>query len=161
MSWNIGNENEYDVHWLIYPDVVRDSAEAVFILIGRKVGRYVYGSVLYPCIAQQKHTSCDFISRTSYKSPRVLAAPGLREGMSHGAGSRAPNAHPPFSQIPHGSLLSPAFAVKEPFVDSNAQKKSVLFGCPSRCTPMLPAKLRPNGHVTFGKGSVTSKSTDH
>ena len=87
MSRNIGHEDEYDVHWLIYPDVVCDSAEAVFILIGRKVGRYVYGSVLYPCIAQQRHTSCVFISRTSYKSPRVLAAPGLREVMSHGANS--------------------------------------------------------------------------
>lgn len=73
--------------------------------------------------------------------------------------SRVKYAHPPLSQIPHGSSLSLAFAVKEPFVASNPQKKSVLFGWPSRCTPMLPAKLRPSGHVTFGKGSVTSKST--
>ena len=70
-------------------------------------------------------------------------------------------AYPPFSQIPHGSLLSVAFVVSDPFVDSNAQKKSVLLGCPSRCTPILPAKLRVSGHVTFGKGSVTSKSAGH
>ena len=71
-------------------------------------------------------------------------------------------AYPPFSQMPQGtSVRSSAPAVREPFSCSKAQKKSVLFGCPSRCTPMLPAKLRSNGHVTFGKGSVTSKSTGH
>lgn len=56
----------------------------------------------------------------------------------------------------------PARAVKDPLYFSNAQKNSVLFGCPSRSTGMFPAKLRARGFdfvlVTLGSASVTSKS---
>lgn len=55
-----------------------------------------------------------------------------------------------------------AGAVREPFLPacSNAQKKSVLLGCPARFTGMLPAKLRGSvpRPVMLGKFSVTSKS---
>ena len=55
-------------------------------------------------------------------------------------------------------LRSPAAAVSDPSSFSNAQKKSVLLGWPSRSTAMLPAKLRGSVQVTFGNASVTSKS---
>ncbi len=68
--------------------------------------------------------------------------------------------YPPFSQIPHGVVVSSlADAVNEPCACSNAQKKSVSFGWPARLTGMFPAKLRLIGKVTFGSGSLTRKST--
>ena len=70
-------------------------------------------------------------------------------------------AHPPWSQMIHGSVLSAlAGAVREPFwpTFSNAQKKSVSLGCPARLTGMLPAKLRGSEPVMFGSVCVTSKS---
>lgn len=35
------------IHWLVYPDVVRESTEAVLVFVGRKVGCYVYGAILF------------------------------------------------------------------------------------------------------------------
>lgn len=69
--------------------------------------------------------------------------------------SAAP-AHPPFNQIPHGSVL--VFDVNEPFWCSKAQKKRVSLGWSARRTGRFPAKLRVKGNVTFGSGSMTSKS---
>lgn len=68
-------------------------------------------------------------------------------------------AHPPLSHIPHGtSAFSFAAAVREPFVFSNAQKKSVSFGWPGRFTGIFPAQLRGSGKETFGSAFVTRKS---
>jgi hypothetical protein len=58
--------------------------------------------------------------------------------------------------MPQGASLE--FEVREPFSFSNAQKKSVLFGCPGRSTGILPAQLLPRGNETFGNESFTWKS---
>lgn len=63
---------------------------------------------------------------------------------------------PPASQIIQGSVET--VSVREPLVFSKPQKKAVLFVLPTVCVEMLPAQLRGKGHITFSRGSVTSKS---
>lgn len=81
-----------------------------------------------------------------------------RPHTSKSAAMRLEDPGPPLSQRPHGSLLSPALAVRDPFCFSKAQKNSVLLGWSGLSTGMFPAKLRATGKVTLGNCSVTSKS---
>jgi hypothetical protein len=93
-------------------------------------------------------------------TPNMLDAPGLlsiRTDCYSQNFEQSKSPHPPFSQIAHGSLLlSPAFATRDPFSRSAAQKNKVLFGAPGRSTGMLPAHVRPMGNETLGNVAVTS-----
>ena len=151
-------KSELCLHRLIYPNKVGKLVPAEVVREQRVVISHMKRPVLQKPenIAPSRYAS-DLLRRTVPTGWGTLVCKS-RSKFHNQEGQMNNGPYPPFNQMPHGSVLDPASAVKESFCVSQAQKNSVSLGWSGRSTGMFPAQLRPTGNVRLGSDCVTWKS---